>query len=657
MVAKIFKIFLILIFLISQGFAQEITEQKLAENERLLVILGTNDLHGALDTTTDKFGNVLGGMSFWSGVVKATREGLNSKYGSRAGLVLLDGGDQFQGTLLSNYNEGVLMASAMNVVGYDAAVPGNHDYDFGPIGWLEDQVTPQSKDQDKRGAFKRVIEHAKFPFLSANTYLKDSLVDEAGNRVNVNAIKCESTSKIQWSKAKRLDFFKPYIIKEVAGVRVALIGLDHHKTSTVTMEKNVTDLCFRDEVETYLEVRNQLEGKADVFVIVMHNGNSQNEFEANDIVRAINIKTARADALDNTARADALDKTARADALDDSQKVHAVVAGHTHQINNTMVLNTPIIQSSTGGKMFGRIELVWDSVQKVVVQSKTRHFAGVSLFHKKCAPAAERFCTQDPTTGALSYEGQSVEPDSKIEKLVSTAKQELAPVSERVLGNAKETIKKDRIQESALANVMTDALRAISKTDVAFLNAGGIRTEIPAGKITYDIFFKVFPFNNRSVVIGPMGIETLLNILKKTVTTCGAFGTLVQSGLKVQFERKCENVERGDASGSGGFPNDKSIPDRVKDGLDTLARLLRVETIKGELLYDQKTVVPQDYTVNVATVDFLAQGGEKFEDFKSAPMIQDLGIMREVLVEEFLRTPVELTNQTDGRWKEIAPVR
>ena len=49
-------------------------------------------------------------------------------------MLLLDGGDLFQGTMASNLTEGAVVIDAMNALGYAAAALGNHEFDFGPAG-------------------------------------------------------------------------------------------------------------------------------------------------------------------------------------------------------------------------------------------------------------------------------------------------------------------------------------------------------------------------------------------------------------------------------------------------------------------------------------------------------------------------------------------
>jgi len=226
--------------------------------ERLITILQTNDIHGSVDSQTTNSGDAQGGMAFFGGVVRSIREGLARRFGRNAGVLVLDAGDQFQGTLLSNYGEGQVVYATMNQVGYDAVTPGNHAFDFGPIGWLEDQVTSGTADQNPKGALYRLVRQANFPLLSANTYARESLVDLNGEKVAVNGIGCKPMDEsriLDWSRASQPDFIRPYVLREVADLRVAIIGLDNIQTPQTTTSANVSDICFRDQVESYLEFK------------------------------------------------------------------------------------------------------------------------------------------------------------------------------------------------------------------------------------------------------------------------------------------------------------------------------------------------------------------------------------------------------------------
>ncbi|HNS36096.1 MAG TPA: hypothetical protein PKI70_08280, partial [Mesotoga sp.] len=92
-------------------------------------------------------------------------------------LLLLDVGDAPYNTNFANLFEGEPVIKIMNMMGYDAMVLGNHDFDF-PFNVME-----------------RNSQLANFPFLGANTlYLGESPY-----------------------------FLEPYIIKEIAGLKIAIV--------------------------------------------------------------------------------------------------------------------------------------------------------------------------------------------------------------------------------------------------------------------------------------------------------------------------------------------------------------------------------------------------------------------------------------------------
>jgi 2',3'-cyclic-nucleotide 2'-phosphodiesterase (5'-nucleotidase family) len=411
---------------------------------------------------------------------------------------------------------------------------------------------------------------------------------------------------IDWPMAVQPSFLKPYVIKQVAGLRVALIGLDNPETPIVTTEANVTDLCFDDEAASYLRVRKELDGQADVFVVIMHDGNTDASFGVSDFVGKL-----------------------------PAGSVDAVISGHTHFVTNTRVNGIAIIQSGANGEKFGRIDLVYDMKARAVLPAKTRSYGGIDLLHDRCAPAAADFCTA--AAGKVSYEGVPVTPNAAITALVTQGRAQVASLANQHLGSASATVKIDRTRESPLANAMTDALQGLAHSDIAFMNTGGLRAAIPAGEFTYETLFRVIPFNNHGLLVGPMGADKVISLLQRSISTCGAFGALMQSGLRVTFERDCS---------------------RQVAELDPKARLLTVETLGGEKIFDAANgglIAAAGRTFNVATLDFLAAGGSGFDDFKGTPVLSDIGIAREAMATYYVSNPVTLSAKTDGRWAEKLP--
>ena len=100
-----------------------------------LTILHTNDFHSRIeainkydsacapkDAAADK---CFGGSAR---LITAIRE----RRAAATHSLLVDGGDQFQGSLFYSYYKGKAAAEMMNALGYDAMTVGNHEFDDGP---------------------------------------------------------------------------------------------------------------------------------------------------------------------------------------------------------------------------------------------------------------------------------------------------------------------------------------------------------------------------------------------------------------------------------------------------------------------------------------------------------------------------------------------
>jgi 2',3'-cyclic-nucleotide 2'-phosphodiesterase (5'-nucleotidase family) len=562
----------------------------------------TNDIHGHLEPSAPRNGKQTGGMAYLASIIHDIR-GQAEYVNEQAALFLLDSGDQFQGTLLSNYDEGQTIFKAFNKIGYDAAVPGNHDYDFGPIGWLYDKVIPGKTSDNPMEVIEKLASMAKFPLLSANTYYKSSITQSNGAPVELDSqcLPKNLTLKdpLDFSHSTRPDFLQPYTIIERAGVRVALIGIDNHATASMTTIENVNALCFRDEVETYLEIRKNLEGKADVFVLMMHNGNSDNASDASDITQKINAQYPNA--------------------------VHLVAAAHTHFVHNNNIGGVYVQQNGSGSQFFGRVDLFFDPLTHTVLTDQTQSFAGISI--------DPTLCDSTKYPGVCAQYSLPVAPSANIQKLIDHSNKVIGPIANRVLAHAEETITRDRISENALGNILTDALRKAANTEISMINSGGIRENLAAGDVLYKNLFEVLPFNNIGVKMNAVPWGILRSVLQKSIQSCGAYGAMDESGLLIQYHRTC-------------------LPQKE---IDPTASLIHVETLAGEVLFDQgKNLIADTRTFSLATLDFLASGGSDYSDLASATVNSEVGIAREVIADAMAMNPPILTSAVDGRMKNIA---
>ncbi|HIC64568.1 MAG: bifunctional metallophosphatase/5'-nucleotidase [Paracoccus sp. (in: a-proteobacteria)] len=112
-----------------------------AQAEMVLHVLHTNDLHNRIepinkydstcDQETQDAGECFGGVARVAAKVRELRDKITSEGGN---VVVLDAGDQYQGSLFYTTYKGTDVAEFMTDIGYDAMSVGNHEFDDGPEG-------------------------------------------------------------------------------------------------------------------------------------------------------------------------------------------------------------------------------------------------------------------------------------------------------------------------------------------------------------------------------------------------------------------------------------------------------------------------------------------------------------------------------------------
>lgn len=592
-----------------------------------LTFLSTNDFHGAAEPALNRFNRIQGGIAVYGGIVKAIREAAAAETPPR-GVIVTDAGDQFQGRLISNINEGRLMFRALQRVGMDAIIPGNHDYDFGPEGWLQDRADPNAPTaagRNPRGIIEELAGSVRdsFPMLSANTFLRNSMVDAVGVPVEVNSL-CVPTNpglRINWSHAQRPSFLQGHKIFVRNGVRIAVIGIDTTSTPTTTTPENVSDLCFVDEVRAYLSQRHQLDQLADVFVMLIHAGDTSSDFPLLQMIRRIRAYETK-------------NPIYRGRHI-----VDVVLAGHTHFIEDKNIDGIPIVQAASSGQYFARIDLTvtrespqsrWQVQREVPARPELAKYWVLPVSETQCGSRAPASCRV--VNGRAQWGGVEVRPIQAIVEDIAQVRQGIGAIASRVVAHSDGRLARDRILESPLANALTDTVRQMTQTQFAFVNTGGIRTDLPAGTITYEQLFSVFPFNNHILRVGPMSWPVVKAALENSIRTCGEHGALMQSGLRVRYSRNCPSQAAG-------------------------AQLIDVALADGTVLMSggQESPAAVGLTFNVALLDFLASGGSGYSMFAGVPVQLDYGILREEMTTYLLRSPPTWSSQVDGRWTLVVP--
>jgi 5'-nucleotidase len=445
----------------------------LKQGARTLTIIGTNDLHGALER-----------LPLLAGFVDNVRA---ARAADGGGVLLVDAGDMFQGTLESNLAEGADVVKAYNAMGYAAVAIGNHEFDYGPEG---PAVTAQSIEDDPRGALKARAHDAKFPFLVTN------ILDE------------KSGSRIKWPN------MPPTTMVEVAGVLVGILGASTEQTPYTTMPANFVGLKMSPPAKAIADAAKELRARgAQVVVVVAHIGSS-----CKDVAHP-----------NDTSSCDKNEELFRV--LDEvpSGLVDVFVAGHTHAGVAHRIDGAAVIESYSSGRAFGRVDL---RLTDTHISAVTIHKPEIMCpLDKDGNPAPVADCHPGP------YEGKPVVADDEVQKIVDAALDRAGERRGEKLGvTLTTTLTKAYGSESAEGDLFTDLmLAARPEADVALTNGGGLRADIPAGDLTYGGLFAAMPFDNRFALVTVKG-KHLRRLVSSNLQRGG--GILSWSGLTAKARCK-----------------------------------------------------------------------------------------------------------------------
>ena len=169
-----------------------------------LTILHTNDFHSRIEPINkydsscaakdNAAGKCFGGSARLISAVRAARE-------TAPNVILVDGGDQFQGTLFYTYYKGKAAAEMMNAIGYDAMTVGNHEFDDGPE------------------VLRGLIDSVDFPVLMANAdvskepalagvLMPSTVIERGGEKIGLIGLTPRNTAELA-SPGKLITFLNP----------------------------------------------------------------------------------------------------------------------------------------------------------------------------------------------------------------------------------------------------------------------------------------------------------------------------------------------------------------------------------------------------------------------------------------------------------------
>ncbi len=457
------------IFLAGPVFLARSAEEAAPAPPVKLVVIGTSDFHGALEHSHAKVvgGRQVGGIDIIGAYIQALRAT------HPGGVVLLDAGDLYQGTLLSAASEGRAVIEFYNDMGYDAVAVGNHEFDFGPVGY---HSTPSGPDEDPLGVIKARVGEAKFPFLAGNIY------DKAKNK------------PVEWKN------LSGYTILERRGIKIGVIGMTSADTPLITHPANIRTLEFKPLLPTLRRLLPEVCSRgATVIIVVVHAGIGVDEKTGKAIGPAADL----------------------ARALKPGE-VDLILSGHQHTPFAARVNAIPVIQPWPKGIAFVRADLVVDRATGRVLQDHVVIYENTFFFRT------------DRNGQPPTYAGQVIRPLPGYLKKLKKFKRGIVHLERIRLGRATEAMKCNAPLDSPVGNLVTDAMRAMDiSIDVAMYNSGGIRASIPKGVITFGHVYEAVPFDNNLVKLTMTGAQIREVVEHGLAAT---YGVMEISGLEVTFD-------------------------------------------------------------------------------------------------------------------------
>jgi len=271
-------------------------------------ILHTNDFHGQLEPAGSNPGSAR-----IANYVNTVRTALGT-----GNVLLVDAGDEMQGSLLSNMTKGEATIATYNAMGYKVATFGNHEFDWG---------------QTVLGA--RTTQ-AAYPYVTANI-----VVNDTGNCANAG-----------WTTPAFAD--APYEILEVGiapnNVKVAFIGVTTAETPTITIASATAGLCFKDPADSIIHYYDSMKtAGADVIVVLSHLGYTDGGYGYGIPVYG--------------------DQTLATKLNSAGKPANLIIGGHSHTNLSaaTTVGSTKVVQAYYNGRRVGRADVTVGSNGSVAI--------------------------------------------------------------------------------------------------------------------------------------------------------------------------------------------------------------------------------------------------------------------------------------------------
>jgi 5'-nucleotidase len=385
------------------------------------------------------------------------------------------------------------------------------------------------------------------------------------------------------------DKIKPYTILEVAGQKIGVIGLT--PPDSATLSSPGPKVSFTDDlVGTVQPIVDDLTKQGiNKIMLLTHIGLVVDEELASKL-----------------------------------NNVDLIVGGHSHTLLSNAYTgaegkypvvvkdkddkNVYIVQAGSSLKYMGRLNVVWDKDGVVTSAS-----------------------------GDTIFLSRYIQPDPDMAKIVDELRVPISTLTKQVIGQTDAFLVGDRkvcrVQECNLGNLITDAMRAYSKAQIAINNGGGIRSNVPVD----------------GTVPEELALKEALDVTQGDILTVLPFGNVVAtfelkgSDVIAALENGVSQVEQG----AGRFPQVSGIRFSWDGSKEAGKRIVSVDVLGADGTYSP---IDPNATYSVASNDFMRLGGDGYAVFKdNAINAYDGGSPLDIVVADYIKANSPVNPQLEGR--------
>ena len=468
--------------LIDSGKVTKITYEDIKEdlptNSFELSLFHVNDIHSHISSEALTYTVKDVSKSIQTGGYARIITKLNELKSAKPNSLTLNAGDAFQGTLYYSLFKGEADAAAMNLISWDAYTLGNHEFDDG--------------DEGLKSFLDRL--DSDIPVISSNVVPSST-----------NILK---------------DYWTPYVIKEVAGKKIGIIGIDI-SSKTQNSSNPSDEITFLDEIETAQKYIDELTAQSvDKIVLLTHQG-YENDLEMASALNGVDV----------------------------------IIGGDSHTLMgdfsniglNSITKKYPAKAKSKDNKnvciahaweyahILGNLDVIFDDEGEVIA------CAGNPLLL-----VAEDLGVENKNVSVVSEDVDALAVIKTYEDQVETKKATKIGTASSKLGHNR--IPGDKRDGSSILPLGSDIAPIVAKSfydlsnlaDACIQNAGGVRVAVESGDITLGTAYTLLPFANTLFEIKMKGSEikqVLEDALNNTYASGGSTGSFPYSyGLRYDID-------------------------------------------------------------------------------------------------------------------------